>query len=180
MVAGVVIFMLECQPSSGNFIAHISLKDLIGSDLSPYAPFVLALYFIILGGLSIFFRRLRRVKNKDLFYISTKGNQIQISNKAIRDFVRKMTLETHGVKECEIKVLTNISHSQLLLHIRLDLWEGTSYPEASQTIENKIQTRVPDELGVDKIKSIHLHLNRMVPRTDTNSSAITEYVHPKT
>jgi uncharacterized alkaline shock family protein YloU len=138
-----------------------------------------AIVFLVITLFSILLRRARILSCDDLSFVSKKGMQIQISNKAINGLIRKIVNTIDGVHSAVVKVYSDRKDSSIAVKIHLNLWEGVSYPEVNEKIQEQVKIKVASEMGIEKIESFTIVLKKIVPKEPTptlpiDAVAITE------
>lgn len=141
--------------------------------------FVLSLGFMLLSLAALYFRRKRcHVKISDeIVFITKKGNVIQISNKAITEYVFKLVKSMDAVHSASVRIAP-LPKNRMFVKIFLSLWDGFSYPEVNDRLQDMIRNKVREDLGVDNISSITIILDKIV-QTKTTSVPIEEEVNIK-
>ncbi|EKD29144.1 MAG: hypothetical protein ACD_79C00041G0005 [uncultured bacterium] len=142
--------------------------------------FLLASYvFLFIVLLSIYFRRVRSLSCGDIRVVSKEGNEIIISNKAITDFIHKIVSSISGVQSATVRVFSNSTGAKVYIKIRLNIWEGTCYPEVNEKIQNLVRTKVGADLGLVKITSIPVSLDKMIKKDEKKSDETEEMLLPE-
>jgi hypothetical protein len=50
------------------------------------------------------------------------------------------------------------------IKIFLTLWEGVSYPEVNEKIQDQVHRKIALDMGIEKIRSIPVVLKKIIPR----------------
>ncbi len=120
--------------------------------------------FLVIALFSMLLRNMRMVTTGDICLTSSRGSLVQISNKALTDFIHKIVSQIEGVHSANVSVSSNRSRSKIDVKIYLTLWEGTSYPEVNDKIQDQVRRKIALDMGIEHIRSIPVVLKRMIPR----------------
>lgn len=128
--------------------------------------FALAIIFFWIVLLSLIFRRKKKPIFKSDIVLRTKdGNEIRLSNKAVIDFISKIILSIDGIEATNVEALTDETHLKIVFKIKITIWEGSSYPDINQKIQNLVRERLAKDMGILKISSINVSLEKIIPLT---------------
>lgn len=160
----------ECLASIQTFLTQ--------QEYQPYC-FIVSMGFMFLAFFALYFRRKRsQVKySDDIVFITKKGNSIQISNKAMTEYVFKLVKSLDAVHSASVSIAP-LPKNRMHMQIILSLWDGFSYPEANDRLQDMIRNKVREDLGVDNISSIAIILDKIV-QTKTTLVPIEEEVNIK-
>lgn len=141
--------------------------------------FLVSMGLMFLALFALYFRRVRsRVRLSDeIVFITKKGNTIQISNKAITEYVFKLVKSMDAVHSASVKIAP-LPKNRMFVRIFLSLWDGFTYPEVNDRLQDMIRNKVREDLGVDNISSITIILDRIV-QSKTTAVPIEEEVNIK-
>lgn len=142
-------------------------SSLTQADYLPYW-YMVSMGFMFLAFFALYFRRKRsQVKlSDDIVFITKKGNSIQISNKAMTEYVFKLVKSLDAVHSASVSI-SPLPKNRMRMRIILSLWDGFSYPEANDRLQDMIRNKVREDLGVDNISSIAIILDKIVQAKTT-------------
>ncbi len=171
------LFYVEFPFSREECLASIQ-TSLTQEQYQPYG-FIFSMGFMFLAFFALYFRRKRsQVKiSDDIVFITKKGNSIQISNKAMTEYVFKLVKSLDAVHSASVSIAP-LPKNRMHMKIILSLWDGFSYPEANDRLQDMIRNKVREDLGVDNISSIAIILDKIV-QTKTTLVPIEEEVNIK-
>jgi hypothetical protein len=113
---------------------------------------------------SMLLRNMRMLTISDISVVSNRGNTVQISIKALTDFIHKIVIQIDGIHSANVTLLSTPSHSKIDVKISLILWEGVSYPEVNEKIQDQVRRKIAIDMGIEKIRSIPVVLKKIIPR----------------
>ena len=153
-------------------------KSLLEEAYQPYW-YLSSMGLMFLALFALYFRRKRsQVKvSQDIVFVTKKGNTIQISNKAMTEYVFKLVKSVDAVHSASVSI-SPLPKNRMKMKIILSLWDGFSYPEANDRLQDMIRNKVREDLGVDNISSINMILDKIV-QSKTTPIPIEEEVNIK-
>lgn len=140
------------------------------------APFWISagVFFLGLVYLSSKLRWLRSIGSSDIFLKSKNGYDMQVSLKAITDLIYKIVNSIDGVHSAKVIVK---SYPKLIVIIKVNIWEGRSYQDINENIQNLVRSKVSTDLGIEKISNVSVKLDKMVSlETQKKEETIEEMV----
>ncbi len=141
-----------------------TISDLVQNETYLYYWQAVTALFLVITLFSILLRRIRMCATSDICIVSKHGTPMQISVKALSDFIDKIVNQIEGVHSANVSILSNRAHSKIDLKITLILWEDVSYPEVNEKIQKEVRRKIALNIGIDNIHSIPVVLKKMVPR----------------
>lgn len=178
MAAGFVTAVLYFFPVvHDSFLSWMEL--ILTSPLYNWILPVTSLYFFFLVLFSLFFRRIRVSKQQDLYFTSTKGQIVQIANKAVTDFIQKMVESLDEVHSATVTVYSTQPGGQVQIKIEMSIWDGASYPELIQRTQHVLHDKLVNSLGIDQLKGIHWVLRKYIRRQFAPAKPKTEPSQPE-
>ncbi|OVE73524.1 hypothetical protein BVX93_01400 [bacterium B13(2017)] len=140
-----------------------------------FAPLLTStgIIFLFLFALSIYFRWKRSISCSDIFLKSKNGYAMQVSLKALKDLIYKTVNSVEGVHSAKVKVT---SYPKLMIYIEVNIWEGNSYQEINDNIQNLVRSKVANDLGIEKISNVNVKLVKMIALEAQKEEPIEEMV----
>ena len=93
------------------------------------------------------------------------------------EYVFKLVKSLDAVHSASVSIAP-LPKNRMHMEIILSLWDGFSYPEANDRLQDMIRNKVREDLGVDNISSIAIILDKIV-QTKTTLVPIEEEVNIK-
>ncbi|NCD32001.1 MAG: alkaline shock response membrane anchor protein AmaP [Spartobacteria bacterium] len=103
----------------------------------------------------------KKVPSKNISFDGPNG-RVTISVKAVRDFVQRVSAEFSEL----VSVQPTLEYEGKGLHIDLEVRviDGTSLPELSQALQERVIERLNEQLGLKSVKSVKVNVREIVDR----------------
>jgi uncharacterized alkaline shock family protein YloU len=107
------------------------------------------------------FGRIRREKN---ISFQTASGEVLVSLHAVEDLIRKVTIETEGIKEARPDIVAN--KKGIEINLRLVLNAEVNIPEFTDRIQGMIKARIQEMLGIDEEIVIRIFVAKIISREE--------------
>ncbi len=154
----------------------LHLKQLLNlTVLFDYIKSIPNLWFTssIMGALMIFISisvaklaLIRFRRERTIAFVNPDG-QVTITLSAIEDFIKRIAANLKEIKEIRSHVKAN--RKSIDITCRVTLWADANIPDATESIQNLIRTKVQEMLGVEEQVLVKIHVVKIAYREDKTS-----------
>jgi hypothetical protein len=167
LIGGGLIYGSQFNTEVGKRMVQWLEKPFFSTILG--AILVLAVALRLLGALR---------KSRDVFIdYPSEGGSVEISTRAVQDFVERIGHEFAAVKQIETKLLPRRGGGTIDLLAMVSVRAGNKIPELSQLMQQRIREGVRESLGLEDIGTITVRVKEIVdesrPSKETKQDAPT-------
>jgi uncharacterized alkaline shock family protein YloU len=125
--------------------------------------------------LSVLFRWVNHpgAKKSEFISFNSSAGSVDISVKAVRDFIARIGKEFSAVKNLESRIFQKKEEVDILLRVKV--YAGNKIPELSELLQARVRESVRDSLGIENIRNVTVRVDEIVGE----SSSAPSYTPPK-
>ena len=124
--------------------------------------------------LSVLFRWINRpgAKKSEFISFNSSAGSVDISVKAVRDFIARIGQEFSAVKNLESRIFQKKEEVDILLRVKV--YAGNKIPALSERLQARVRESVRDSLGIENVRNVTVRVDEIVG----DSSSTPSYTPP--
>lgn len=130
-------------------------------DLSRSELMIIGGFFVLIELVYFLSMALSRKQEATIWYENPEG-RVEITVKAVEDFVRKIASEIEDVKEIEPTIRE--SKGGIRVVAKVALWTGSDLPTLTQKIQHSIKDKIQNVIGIADVSSVEVSIARIQAR----------------
>jgi uncharacterized alkaline shock family protein YloU len=162
-VSGAVFITIALDMVSSALLAEI-VDNIRGDVNSRVAVGVVGIIIAITGFLALVKSRKNRRSDRLITFQNPDG-EVTVSISAIESFVQRVARDIPGISDA--KATVKVGKRGIVIRSFVAVSAGTNIPEATESIQMTVKSKVQDMLGVEEKITVTMHITKILKDTDT-------------